>query len=96
MMDREQVVRLLRDMQDSPGFYNDIAKKDVILDYCVGHGKPPQLSVQFVQIIGIDRVLLNEIFLDTLEMLKKEHAINTLYASQNSINRGNDPILSIY
>ena len=39
---------------------------------------------------------LNEIFLDTLEMLKKEHTINTLYASQNSINRGNNPILLIY
>ena len=95
-MDREQVVRLLRDIQNSPGFYNDIAKKDVILDYCVGHGKSPQLSVQFVRIISIDRVLLDEIFLDTLEMLKKEHAVNTLYASQDSINGGDNPILSIY
>lgn len=40
-MDREQVVKLLRDMQNSPGFYNDIAKKDVILNYCVEHGKSP-------------------------------------------------------
>lgn len=95
-MDREQVVKLLRDMQNSPGFYNDIAKKDVILNYCVEHGKSPQLSIQFVQIISINRVLLNEIFLDTLEMLKKEHTINILYASQNSINRGNNPILLIY
>lgn len=52
-MDREQVVKLLRDIQNSPGFYNDIIKK-------------------------------------------KEHTINTLYASQNSINRGNNPILLIY
>lgn len=96
MMDREQVVKLLRDIQNSPGFYNDIAKKDVILNYCVEHGKSPQLSIQFVQIISINRVLLNEIFLDTLEMLKKEHTINILYASQNSINRGNNPILLIY
>jgi hypothetical protein len=95
-MDREQVVKLLRDIQNSPGFYNDIAKKDVILNYCVEHGKSPQLSIQFVQIISINRVLLNEIFLDTLEMLKKEHTINILYASQNSINRGNNPILLIY
>lgn len=96
MMDREQIVKLLRDIQNSPGFYNDIAKKDVILNYCVEHGKSPQLSIQFVQIISINRVLLNEIFLDTLEMLKKEHTINILYASQNSINRGNNPILLIY
>jgi hypothetical protein len=95
-MDREQIVKLLRDIQNSPGFYNDIAKKDVILNYCVEHGKSPQLSIQFVQIISINRVLLNEIFLDTLEMLKKEHTINILYASQNSINRGNNPILLIY
>lgn len=95
-MDREQVVKLLRDIQNSPGFYSDIAKKDVILNYCVEHGKSPQLSIQFVQIISINRVLLNEIFLDTLEMLKKEHTINILYASQNSINRGNNPILLIY
>lgn len=95
-MDREQVVKLLRDIQNSPGFYNDIAKKDVILNYCVEHGKSPQLSIQFVQIISINRVLLNEIFLDTLEMLKKEHTINILYTSQNSINRGNNPILLIY
>ena len=95
-MDREQVVKLLRDIQNSPGFYNDIIKKDVILNYCVEHGKSPQLSIQFVQISSINRVLLNEIFLDTLEMLKKEYAINTLYASQNSINRGNNPILLIY
>lgn len=95
-MDREQVVKLLRDIQNSPGFYNDITKKDVILNYCVEHGKSPQLSIQFVQIISINRVLLNEIFLDTLEMLKKEHTINTLYASQNSINKGNNPILLIY
>lgn len=95
-MYREQVVKLLRDIQNSPGFYNDIAKKDVILNYCVEHGKSPQLSIQFVQIISINRVLLNEIFLDTLEMLKKEHTINILYASQNSINRGNNPILLIY
>lgn len=95
-MDREQVVKLLRDIQNSPDFYNDIAKKDVILNYCVGHGKSPQLSIQFVQIISINRVLLDEIFLDTLEMLKKEHTINTLYASQNSINRGSNPILLIY
>lgn len=95
-MDREQVVKLLRDIQNSPGFYNDIAKKDVILNYCVEHGKSPQLSIQFVQIISINRVLLNEIFLDTLEMLKKEHTINMLYASQSSINRGNNPILLIY
>lgn len=95
-MDREQVVKLLRDIQNSPGFYNDIIKKDVILNYCVEHGKSPQLSIQFVQIISINRVLLNEIFLDTLEMLKKEHTINILYASQNSINRGNNPILLIY
>ena len=78
-MDREQVVKLLRD----------------ILNYCVEHGKSPQLSIQFVQIISINRVLLNEIFLDTLEMLKKEHTINILYASQNSINRGNNPIFII-
>lgn len=70
-MDREQVVKLLRDIQNSPGFYNDIAKKDVILNYCVEHDKSPQLSIQFVQIVSINRVLLNEIFLDTLEMLKK-------------------------
>lgn len=95
-MDREQVVKLLRDIQNSSGFYNDITKKDVILNYCVEHGKSPQLSIQFVQIISINRVLLNEIFLDTLEMLKKEHTINILYASQNSINRGNNPILLIY
>lgn len=95
-MNREQVVKLLRDIQNSPGFYNDIIKKDVILNYCVEHGKSPQLSIQFVQIISINRVLLNEIFLDTLEMLKKEHTINILYASQNSINRGNNPILLIY
>ena len=95
-MDREQVVKLLRDIQNSPGFYNDIAKKDVIFNYCVEHGKSPQLSIQFVQIISINRVLLNEIFLSTLEMLKKEYAINTLYASQNSINRGNNSILLIY
>lgn len=95
-MDREQVVKLLRGIQNSPGFYNDITKKDVILNYCVEHGKSPQLSIQFVQIISINRVLLNEIFLDTLEMLKKEHTINMLYASQNSINRGNNPILLIY
>lgn len=95
-MDREQVVKLLRDIQNSPGFYSDIAKIDVILNYCVEHGKSPQLSIQFVQIISINRVLLNEIFLDTLEMLKKEHTINILYASQNSINRGNNPILLIY
>lgn len=95
-MDREQVVKLLRDIQNSPGFYNDIIKKDVILNYCVEHGESPQLSIQFVQIISINRVLLNEIFLDTLEMLKKEHTINILYASQNSINRGNNPILLIY
>lgn len=86
-MDREQVVKLLRDIQNSPGFYNDITKKDVILNYCVEHGKSPQLSIQFVQIISINRVLLNEM---------KEHTINTLYASQNSINRGNNPILLIY
>ena len=95
-MDREQVVKLLRDIQNSPGFYNDITKKDVILNYCVEHDTSPQLSIQFVQIISINRVLLNEIFLDTLEMLKKEHTINILYASQNSINRGNNPILLIY
>ena len=95
-MDREQVVMLLRDLQNSPGVYNDITKKDVILNYCVEHGKSPQLSIQFVQIISINRVLLNEIFLDTLEMLKKEHTINILYASQNSINRGNNQILLIY
>ena len=95
-MDRGQAVKLLRDMQNSPGFYNDIAKKDVILDCCVGHGESPQLSIQFVQIISINRVLLNEIFPDTLEMLKKGHTINTSYASQNSINRGNNPILLIY
>lgn len=95
-MDREQVVKLLRDIQNSPGFYNDIIKKDVILNYCVEHSKSPQLSIQFVQIISINRVLLNEIFLDTLEMLKKEHTINILYASQNSINRGNNSILLIY
>ena len=95
-MDREQVVKLLRDIQNSLGFYNDITKKDVILNYCVEHGKSPQLSIQFVQIISINRVLLNEIFLDTLEMLKKGHTINILYASQNSINRGNNPILLIY
>lgn len=95
-MDREQVVKLLRDIQNSPGFYNDITKKDVILNYCVEHSKSPQLSIQFVQIISINRVLLNEIFLDTLEMLKKEHTINILYASQNSINRENNPILLIY
>lgn len=47
-MDREQVVKLLRDIQNSPGFYNDITKKDVILNYCVEHGKSPQLSIQFV------------------------------------------------
>lgn len=95
-MNREQVVKLLRDIQNSPGFYSDITKKDVILNYCVEHDKSPQLSIQFVQIISINRVLLNEIFLDTLEMLKKEHTINILYASQNSINRGNNPILLIY
>lgn len=95
-MDREQVVKSLRDIQNSPGFHNDITRKDVILDCCVGHGESPQLSIQFVQIISINRVLLNEIFPDTLEMLKKEHTIDTLYASQNSINRGNNPILLIY
>ena len=26
-MDREQIVKLLRDIQNSPGFYNDITKK---------------------------------------------------------------------
>lgn len=40
-MDREQVVKLLRDIQNSPGFYNDITKKDVILNYCVEHSKSP-------------------------------------------------------
>ena len=85
MMDREQVVKLLRDIQNSPGFYNDIAKKDVILNYCVEHGKSPQLSIQFVQIISINRVLLNEIFLDTLEMLKKEHAIYELWSKVNPL-----------
>lgn len=95
-MDREQVVKLLRDIQNSPGFYSDIKKEDVILNYCVEHSKSPQLSIQFVQIISMNRVLLNEIFLDILEMLKKEHAINILYASQDSINRGNNPILLIY
>jgi len=34
-MDREQVVKLLRDIQNSSGFYNDITKKDVILNYSI-------------------------------------------------------------
>lgn len=29
----------------------DREQKDVILNYCVEHGKSPQLSIQFVQII---------------------------------------------
>ena len=94
-MDREQAVRLLRDIQDSPGFYNDITKKDAIPDCCVGHGRPPQPSIQFVRIISMNGVPPNGISLDTLEMLGKGYAINTLYASQNPINRGDNPILSI-
>lgn len=32
-MDREQVVKLLRDIQNSPGFHNDIAKKEEITQF---------------------------------------------------------------
>ena len=51
----------------------------------------------FVQFIGMNEPLLHEVFLDTLDMLKKEHAIFELWSAINPLlPQGGRRLLSIY
>ena len=43
------------------------------------------MSIKFVQFIGMNEPLLHEVFLDTLDMLKKEHAIFELWSAINPL-----------
>ena len=95
-MTREDVVQILKDIMTNPGYYGRMVKMDTILKYCVEHGKSPQMSIKFVQFIGMNELLLNEVFLDTLEMLKKEHAIYELWSKVNPLLQDSRRLLSIY
>lgn len=95
-MTREAVVQMLRDIMTNPGYYGRMVKMDTILNYCVEHGKSPQMSIKFVQFIGMNELLLNEVFLDTLEMLTKEHAIYELWSKVNPLLQDSRRLLSIY
>lgn len=95
-MDRQSVVQLLKDIMTNPGYYSRMTKMDTILKYCVEHGKSSQMSIKFVQFIGMNELLLNEVFLDTLEMLKKEHAICELWSKANPLLQDSRRLLSIY
>ena len=74
-MTGEAVVQMSRDIMTNPGYYGRMVRMDTVLNYCVEHGKSPQMSVKFDQFIGMNEPLLHEVFLDTLDMLKKGHAI---------------------
>ena len=94
-MTREAVVQMLRDIMTNPGYYGRMVKMDTI-NYCVEHGKSPQMS-KFVQFLGMNEPLLHEVFLDTLDMLKKEHAIFELWSAMNPLlPQGGRRLLSIY
>lgn len=55
------------------------------------------MSIKFVQFIGMNEPLLHEVFLDTLDMLKKEHAIFELWSAINPLlPQGGRRLLSIY
>ena len=82
-MTREEVVKLVIDVQFNPGFINPAVKADVILNYCVNNGKSPSLSIQFIQIISMNNLALHACFLDAVEALIKEHNINILYSKAN-------------
>lgn len=49
-MTRESVVQMLRDIMTNPGYYGRMVKMDTILNYCVEHGKSPQMSIKFCSI----------------------------------------------
>ena len=92
-MTREELVKLLKDLKDNPGYYNRDAKVDLLLRYCVEHGKLPKVSIQFVHLIASYDYLLNEYFLEALTMWKKEYNIVELWSIPN-LNRRT--LLSIY
>lgn len=75
---------MLRDIMTNPGYYGRMVKMDTILNY-------------FVQFIGMNEPLLHEVFLDTLDMLKKEHAIFELWSAINPLlPQGGRRLLLIY
>ena len=82
-MTREEVVKLVTDVQLDPGFTRPEVKADVILNYCVSNGKSPSLSIQFIQIISMNSLALHSCFLDAVDSLIKEHNINILYSKAN-------------
>lgn len=69
----------------NPGYYGRMVKMDTIPNYCVEHGKSPQMSIKSVQFLGMNEPLLHEVFLDTPDMLKKEHAIFELWSAINPL-----------
>lgn len=83
-MTREAVVQMLRAIMTNPGYYGRMVKS-------------PQMSIKFVQFIGMNEPLLHEVFLDTLDMLKKEHAIFELWSAINPLlPQGGRRLVSIY
>lgn len=92
-MTRDEVVKLVVDcFRGEIGFINPSIKKDIIVNYCVKHGKNPQMSVKFVQLLSMSGPLLNQCFLDALEVLSKEHNVNILYDLRKAPNR----VLSVF
>lgn len=82
-MDRQELVNLLNDLISNPGYYGDSTKADMILNYCIEKGKPPQLSIKFVQLLCMNSMLLHSRFMDMLEVLKKDHNICTVQSKVN-------------
>ncbi|QIN96274.1 hypothetical protein DAC15_95 [Bacteroides phage DAC15] len=92
-MTRDEVVKLVVDcFRGEIGFINPSIKKDIIVNYCVKRGKNPQMSVKFVQLLSMSGPLLNQCFLDALEVLSKEHNVNILYDLRKAPNR----VLSVF
>lgn len=92
-MTRDEVVKLVVDcFRGEIGFINLSIKKDIIVNYCVKRGKNPQMSVKFVQLLSMSGPLLNQCFLDALEVLSKEHNVNILYDLRKAPNR----VLSVF
>ena len=83
-MDRDEVVRISR-FAAFGGLTGEDAV-NLLLDYCIEHGKDPKLSITFIQtIMGMG--IVQSYLMEALEYYEKKYTINKLQSKPNNMGQ---------
>ena len=83
-MDRDEVVRISR-LAAFGGLTGEDAV-NLLLDYCIEHGKDPKLSITFIQtIMGMG--IVQSYLMEALEYYEKKYTINKLQSKLNNMGQ---------